>query len=243
MKVYLVGTSCTWFKRNNTSFILDDKILFDMPDGSYKEVIRKMDIFDVKSVYISHFHSDHFTDLQIIATRFMRESERNGVEDKLNVYGPKGLLDHLVDFNKTVFAGCDECNKESLTKRINFIEVGDGDEFEDLGYKVKVYEMDHGKVYCQGYTFTDEKGVTYGFTADTKACDNLDKMLESSNFAFVDMAAVAPHHSHLDAPTFVELTKKYKNCKMYPVHTSDSAQEFAEKNGLNAVYDKQELII
>ena len=129
MKVYLVGTSCTWFKRNNTSFILDDKILFDTPDGSYKEIIRKMNIFDVKSVYISHFHSDHFTDLQIIATRFMRESERNGVVDKLNVYGPKGLLDHLVDFNKTVFAGCDECNKESLTKRINFIEVGDGDEF------------------------------------------------------------------------------------------------------------------
>ncbi|MBQ7917613.1 MAG: hypothetical protein IJ310_02205 [Clostridia bacterium] len=241
MKVYLVGTSCTWFERNNTSFILDDKILFDVPDGAYKLIIRKMNIFDVKSIYISHFHSDHFTDMQVIATRFMRESEKNGVTEKLNIYGPKGTLDHLVEFNKVVFGGCDECSKESLTKRINFIEVEEGDEFEDLGYKVKVFKMDHGKVYCQGYTFTDKNGQTIGFTADTKDCDNLHKMLEVSDVAFVDMAATEPHHSHLDTEAFVQLTQKYKNCKMYPVHTSDSAQEFAEKNGLNAVYDGQEL--
>ena len=243
MKVYLLGTSCTWFKRNNTSFILDDKILFDTPDGSYKQVIRKMNIFDIKSVYISHFHSDHFTDLQVVTTRFMREGKKNGVKEKLNVYCPKGTLEHLIEFNKMIFAGEDECAAETLTENINFIEVCDGDEFEDLGYKVKVYEMDHGKVYCQGYTFTDERDITVGFTADTKACENLNKMLENSSFAFVDMAAISPHHSHLHADAFVELTKKYKNCKMYPVHTSDAAQEFAEENGLNAVYDDQELFL
>ena len=30
MKVFAVGTGCTWFKRNNTSFIIDEKILSKM---------------------------------------------------------------------------------------------------------------------------------------------------------------------------------------------------------------------
>jgi hypothetical protein len=42
MKVFAVGTSCTWFKRNNTSFIIDDKILFDTPAGSYKDIIKQI---------------------------------------------------------------------------------------------------------------------------------------------------------------------------------------------------------
>ena len=40
MKVLAVGTGCTWFERNNTSFIIDDKILFDTPSGSYKDIIK-----------------------------------------------------------------------------------------------------------------------------------------------------------------------------------------------------------
>lgn len=243
MKVYIVGTSCTWFKRNNTSFILDDKILFDVPFGNYKEIIKKVDLFDIKSIYISHFHSDHFSDLQIITTRFMREAEKRGITEKLKVYGPKGTLDHLIEFNTIICGAPDEKDRESLTKMIDFVEVGDADEFEDCGYKVKVYQVDHGHMYCQGYTFTDERGVTVGFSSDTKACEALNQMIEKSNVAFVDMASVNPHHSHLDVGAFLDLTKKYKNCKMIPVHTSDESQKFAEESGLNVVYDGQEVII
>lgn len=241
MKVYIIGTSCTWFSRNNTSFILDDKILFDAPSGIYKELIRKMDLFDIKSLYISHFHADHFADVQVIVTRFMRESEKHNIKHNLKVYCPKGTLDHLIEYNTIIFGGADECDRESLTKKVDFIEVEDGDEFVDNGYKVKVYQMDHGRVYCQGYTFTDENGQTIGFSADTKECDNLDKMLQNSDVAFVDMASIDKHHSHLDVDGFIKLTKKYKNCKMYPVHTSDATQKFAEENRLNAVHDGQEL--
>lgn len=243
MKVYLVGTACTWFKRNNTSFILDDKILFDLPSGSYKEIIRKMDIFDIKSVFISHFHADHFLDAQVVVTRFMRESEKNGVKDKLKFYGPKGTLDHLIEYNKLICAGVDECDRESLTKRVEFIEVEDGDEFETEGYKVKVFTMDHGRVYSQGYTFTDKNGKTFAFTSDTRECLNLHEMLKISDYALVDMATIDEQPSHLHASRFVELTNEYKNCKMFPVHTSDASQKFAEENGLNAVFDGQELIL
>lgn len=248
MKVYAVGTSCTWFARNNTSFILDDKILFDTPDGSYKSIIRYVGDADdflkkIKTIFISHFHSDHFFDLHVIATRLMRESERLGLTEKVKIYCQKGTLDKLVELNTVIFGGKDELDKNQLQKHAEFIEVGDGDEFEIENYKVKVFAMDHGTVYSQGYTFTDKNGVVVGFTADTKDCENLQKMLSVSNVAFVDVASMIPANSHLDVKRYMELEKEYKNCKMYAIHTADDTFEFCKNNGINALDDGDTVII
>ncbi len=243
MKVFVVGSGCTWFERNNTSFIIDDKILFDTPMGSYKDVIKKINIFDLEGIIISHFHSDHFGDMQVFATRFMRESEKHGVTKKFKIFGPKGILDKLIALNKHFCAAADECDKESLQKHIDFIEVENGSKFEFLKYNVNVFEMDHGDTYCLGYTFTDESGKVVAFSADTKDCDNLRKMLDVSKVAFVDMAAPKPAKAHLDKFKFVELSKMYPHCKMYPVHTSDECQEFAINNNMNVLNDFDEIII
>lgn len=243
MKVYAVGTGCTWFTRNNTSFILDDNILFDTPNGSYKEIINQIDLLSVKGIFISHFHSDHYADMHIIATRFMREAKNHGLTEKLKVFGPKGMLDKLIDINMVFCSAPDELDRYNFLKVIDFIEVGDGDEFEFGGYKIKVYELDHGDVYSQGYTFTDNRGVTVGFTADTRDCENLRKMLACSNVAFVDMSAIEPAKAHLDTKAFVKIEKIYPNCKMYPIHTSDKTLEIAKQNGMNLIGDGETLII
>ena len=36
MKVNVMGTSCIWFTRNNTSFVIDEEMFLDVPEGSYK---------------------------------------------------------------------------------------------------------------------------------------------------------------------------------------------------------------
>lgn len=247
MKVYAVGTSCTWYARNNTSFILDDEILFDTPNGSYKQIIKVLGpdemIRKIKAIFISHFHSDHFFDMHIIATRFMRESKALGRTEKLKVYGPKGILDKLVEINTALLGGSDEIDKNELQKNIDFIEVGNGDEIELENYLVKVFTMDHGAVYSQGYTFTDKKGVVIGFTGDTKDCGNLQNMLSVSNVAFVDVAAIKPARSHLDVNRFAELNKIYPNCKMYAIHTPDETLEICKNNGLNTLDDGDTVII
>lgn len=243
MKVFAVGTSCTWFKRNSTSFIIDDRILFDTPSGSYKDIIRQIDIFKLDGIIISHFHADHFGDFPVFCTRFMRESERVGRKEKLKVFGQKGILEKLVALNTLLGAACDECSRESLQRNIDFIEVSDGDEFELSGYNVKVFAVDHGRTPCLGFVFEDKDGKTVGFTSDTKECDGLHKILKKSDVAFVDMASREPARAHLHCERFVELQSEYSNCKMYPIHTSDECQEFAENNGLNVLNDFDEIII
>lgn len=243
MKVFAVGTGCTWFQRNNTSFIIDERILFDTPSGSYKDIIRKIDIFKLDGIIVSHFHADHFGDFPVFATRFMRESERQGRTKNLKVYGPRSVLDKLVALNQLLCGGLDECDRELLQKHIDFVDVVDGDEFELSGYKVKAINVDHGRVACLGYTFTDETGKTVGFSGDTKECEGLHKILESSDFAFVDMASLEPVKTHLDTKRFMELQKEYPNCKMFPVHTSDECKVFAEENNLCIINDADEIIV
>ena len=243
MKVFAVGTGCNWFTRNNTSFILDDKILFDTPNGSYKQIIKNVDLFSLEGIIITHFHSDHFADMHVIATRFMRESDRIGRKEKIKIYGPKGMLDELIEINRIFYSAPDELNKDNFLKHIDFVEVKAGDEFELCGYKVKVYEMNHFDIYALGYTFTDKNSVTVAFSGDTKDCESLQNMLAVSKVAFVDMAAPTPAKAHLDTEGFVKLQEQFSNCKMYPVHTSDMSLKFAKDNNLNIVNDGDTIII
>lgn len=238
MKVFAVGTSCTWFERNNTSFILDDDILFDVPDGQYKQIIKVIDIKKVRAIFISHFHADHFVDTHIVLTRFMRESRKWwGRTDKLQFFGPRGLADKFVEIQKAFCTEEIECDINYIKKFVDFHEVEDSEEFEFSGYKIKVFAMDHGDLYSQGYTFTDKNGKVVGFTADTKDCENLRKMLAVSDVAFVDLASVEPAKSHLDVKSFMELEKEYKGCKMYAIHTSDESYELAKSKGINVLDD------
>ena len=243
MKVLAVGTSCTWFERNNTSFIIDDKILFDTPSGSYKDIIKKINIFDIDGIVISHFHADHFGDFPVFATRFMRESEKQGRVRNLKVYGPKSVLEKLIAVNTVLGGAEDECSSEQLTKNIDFYDVSDGDVFELSGYKVKTYVVDHNKSVCLGYVFEKDGCKSVGFSGDTKECDGLHKILSESDVAFVDMAAPIPAKAHLHSDRFVELQEMYPNCEMWPIHTSDECQDFAKNNGLNVLNDFDEIII
>ena len=239
MKVLVVGTSCNWFQRLNTSFIIDDNILFDVPIGNYKTIIKNVDLFKIDWIFISHLHSDHFVDINKIATNIIRyPNKREGLR-KLRVYAPKGTAKHIIKFNKITGCGKDEKSLKTLKNSVEFINLKDGMEFEESGYKIKVYKMLHGNNETFGLTFTDKKGVTVGFSADTCDCENLRKILSVSNYAFVDMSSDVPYKTHLCTDEFVRLDKMFPNCKMFPVHTSDKSQEFAEKNNLNFLHDGQ----
>ena len=242
MKVFVVGNGCTWFTRNDTSFIIDDKILLDTPTGSYKDILKHIDIFKLEAIIISHFHADHFGDFRIFATRFMRESEYQGRTQKLKVFGPVGILDKLIAHNTLMCGSEDERDKNNLKKHIEFVELVDGDEFDVLGYHVQALSVDHGKVPCLAFLFTDENNKKIAFSGDTKECDALIDILKKSDVAFVDMAATELSRSHLDTESFVRLQEKYINCKMFPIHMSDGSLMFAKENGLHVLNDFDEII-
>lgn len=236
MKVNVLGTSCTWFTRNNTSYIIDDDIVFDVPSGNYKFIAKNTDIEKIRCVLITHFHSDHFGDLKIITTEFLRHFENFGRNEHLRIYGPKGIAQKIIDANVVFCSAEDEKSMEKLTKYIDFIELEDGFEFEEGEYKIKTYLMAHGAVETFGFTFEDKNGKVVAFPADTTVCDNLHNMLENANVAFVEMSAVKPSLSHLNVDDFDMLSKKYSKAVFYPIHTSDLSQDYAIEKGYKFNY-------
>ena len=126
---------------------------------------------------------------------------------------------------------------------IEFIDLEDGMKFEQNGYKVTALKMEHGAPETYGFIFEDKFGKIVGFSGDTAECENLHNILAKADFAFVEMALskisndIYAKKTHISTSEFVELTRKYPNCKMFPVHTTDETQKFAEENGLNSLHD------
>ena len=242
MKVVAIGTSCTWFERNNTSFLIDDEIVFDMPAGNYKPLIKYLGIENVskiKCILISHFHSDHFSDFHILTTRLNRETNP---KEKYVAYGPTGILDRLLEYNRVCCGSEDELNRNQQTKNIDFFELHDGKEFKIGKYNVVAYEMSHGGVETYGFTFDDGK-VVVGFSSDTAPCENLNKILRKSNYVFIDVAAMTPHKAHICIDQFEKIVKDYPNVKFYPIHTSNQTYDYLKEKGYAVVNDNDKLII
>ena len=95
MKVDVIGSSCSWFVRNNTSFVIDGHILFDISSGNYKQIIRKYNIFDMDNLIVTHWHSDHIGDIKILSTMFLRAKKRGAINKKLKVYTFAGFDEFL----------------------------------------------------------------------------------------------------------------------------------------------------
>lgn len=239
MRVDVIGTSCTWFTRNNTSYVIDGDIILDTPEGSYKSIIQAMDMEKTRCIFISHLHTDHWLDLHIFTTQTMRFPGSR--TEKLRVYAPKGTLDSLIKLNEICIGAPDELDKECVQKWVEFIDLYDGMEIVEGEYNIKVYKMEHGDPETYGFAFKDKNGMVVGFPTDTTVCDNLHKILKQSKYAFLELSAIKPHPKHINIDQFVELSETYKDTKIFVVHTNDKTQKYAEENGFNTLHDMQVL--
>lgn len=242
MKLTVMGTSCTWFERRNTSFVIDDNIVLDTPAGSYKFVVKNFDVTKIDTIFITHFHDDHFIESRIFTTSFMRNYRGRRI-GKLRVFGPKGIAQKIIDLNKFIIGSKDECSMEHTLKSIEFIEVENGKTYSVGKYDVQAFKVEHGEPLTFGYKFSEKGGKTVAFTGDTLYCENVEKMISESDVSFVDFTTMSPHISHMCKDDFLKIKKNYPNKIIYPVHTTDDVQKFVEENNLNPLHDGQVLII
>ena len=64
-----------------------EKLLFDCGEGTQRQLVRSVGLADVDSVFITHFHADHWLGLPGMLKSFaLRERDQ-----PLTVYGPPGL--------------------------------------------------------------------------------------------------------------------------------------------------------
>ena len=145
LRIIFLGTGGSWptIKRNVASVAIKrgkEIILFDCGEGTQKQFQKsKLSYMQVKKIFITHFHGDHFLGLPGL----IQTMQLNDRSIPLNIYGPKGMK-KLV--NKLLSLGHFRSNFKIISN-----EISDGDSIEFDEYFIKVLKVDHGVptlAYC-----------------------------------------------------------------------------------------------
>jgi ribonuclease Z len=120
-----------------------ERILFDCGEGTQRQLVRSIGLTDVDSVFITHFHADHWLGLPGMLKSFaLRERER-----PLTVYGPRGLKE-LMGAMRVVFG--------RMPYELSFVELAPAETVQRDGYAITAIPVSHRGTACFGYALVEE---------------------------------------------------------------------------------------
>ena len=163
MNIKFIGTGSMISNDNQASYLVNNNIMVDFPQGTMK-ILKKNNLNEqIKYIFITHTHADHFFDLPFIILDFYQRKQ------KLNIVICKKDRMKVLKLLKLGFPGL--FYEFLLNKTINFIDNKRPIKIDNL--TISSYKTVHGVMKnCYGYVFkyNDRKIV---FTGDTTICDNL----------------------------------------------------------------------
>ncbi len=120
-----------------------EKLLFDCGEGTQRQLLRSIGLLDLDTVFITHFHADHWLGLPgMLKSLALRDREK-----PLSVYGPPGLK-ALMDSMMVVYG-------RRLPYELKLIELERWEEVERKGYKVASVPVSHGERPAYGYALLE----------------------------------------------------------------------------------------
>src|ERR1700730_17182643 len=115
-----------------------DRLLFDCGEGTQRQLIRSVGLIDLDSVFITHFHADHWLGLPGMLKSFaLRERDQ-----ALTVYGPRGLAE-LMRVMRVVYG--------RLPFELSVVELDPAQADERDGYAITPVPVRHGNREAYGY--------------------------------------------------------------------------------------------
>ena len=236
MKIKMVGTGSMISKRNPACYMINDKIMIDLPNGIVK-ILKNADLFDnIEYVFITHMHGDHIFDLPFL---FL---DRAKTGHKLTVVLSKRWLSKLKKLVKIAFPR--EYYNIFYNSKIEFVSNLKKYQIDDL--VIKSIEVDHGSMKpSYGYIIKEnEKQVT--FTGDTALCSNVIDACLKSDFLICDCTLKIGNDKHMGVDNISFLLNNNPNLKVVPSHTSVNAKDSLlkiENENLIIKEDMEEIVL
>jgi ribonuclease Z len=120
-----------------------DRMLFDCGEGTQRQLVRSVGLADVESVFITHFHADHWLGLPGMLKSFaLRERDQ-----PLTVYGPRGLAE-LMGVMRIVYG--------RLPFELAVVELDPAQAVEREGYRIAAVPVQHGNREAYGYALVED---------------------------------------------------------------------------------------
>jgi ribonuclease Z len=119
-----------------------DRLLFDCGEGTQRQLLRSVGLLDLDSVFITHFHADHWLGLPGMLKSFaLRERS-----EPLSVYGPVGLK-QLMGEMRVIFG--------RLPYQCEIVELEPFETLQRDGYLIATIPVRH-KGAAFGYAIVEE---------------------------------------------------------------------------------------
>jgi ribonuclease Z len=148
LSLFFVGTggSVPSSRRGLPSMLVrrgGDRLLFDCGEGTQRQLVRSVGLLDVDSVFITHYHADHWLGLPGMLKSFaLRERE-----EPLTIYGPRGL-DELMGAMRIVYG--------RLPYRLEIVELQPAQPVQRDGYLIAPFPVRHRGEASFGYALVEE---------------------------------------------------------------------------------------
>jgi ribonuclease Z len=120
-----------------------ERLLFDCGEGTQRQLVRSVGLVDMDSVFITHFHADHWLGLPGMLKSFaLREREQ-----PLSVYGPKGL-NELMALMRSIYG--------RLPYELSVVELDAGETVRREGYEIAAVPVRHRAGSSFGYALVED---------------------------------------------------------------------------------------
>ncbi len=149
LRITFLGTAAAapTISRNVSSVALEragELMLFDCGEGTQRQMMRYGTGFDVRDIFFTHFHADHF--LGVIG--FVRTLWMAGREEPVRLYGPKPAARIL---GQALSLGL-----QAARFPVELHEVTDREPIERDGYTIVPFNVDH-RMTAVGYALIEDE--------------------------------------------------------------------------------------
>jgi ribonuclease Z len=120
-----------------------DRLLFDCGEGTQRQLLRSVGLLDLDTIFITHFHADHWLGLPGMLKSFaLRERDQ-----PLTVYGPPGLAEMMASM-RIVYG--------RLPYELSIVELEPAAAVACDGYRIAAVPVRHKAAVSYGYALVED---------------------------------------------------------------------------------------
>ena len=228
MKVVVIGSGNITSVFNSASYLIDNHIMVDMPNGCCK-AMNKLGYSetDVKYLLLTHFHGDHFFDIPFY---LLGRIHSKNVDKNVYFFTSKDGIKKIKKLTKLGFPNSlDRIYANTIINYITNLRFS----IEDI--EVEKVLVDHGELKpAYGYILT-RNGINVGFTGDTNLCENVEYLASKCLYLFTDCADLLGNEKHMGIDNIEYLSNKYQNCTFIVSHMDDEVRKELHKKKIKNI--------